>query len=130
MNKPHVLEFTDANYEELVLASPLPTLVDFTATWCGPCRVLAPTIAAIAADHAGALRVGACDVDAHQAFATRYGIRSMPTLLLFHHGQVIAQIVGAVPRSKIEAALARVLDGAKVDGWPSTPTRSTAVTPG
>jgi thioredoxin 1 len=117
MNKTHVQEFTDANYEREVLASPLPTLVDFTAAWCGPCRALKPTIAALAEDHAGRLKVGMSDVDVNQVFAARYGVRNMPTLLLFVDGQVVAQIVGAVPRAKIEA---------KLEKWLSTPTRSTA----
>ena len=119
MNKTHVQEFTDANYEHEVLASPLPTLVDFTAAWCGPCRALKPTIAALAEDHAGRLKVGMSDVDVNQVFAARYGVRNMPTLLLFVEGQVVAQIVGAVPRAKIEA---------KLEKWLSTPTRSTAAT--
>jgi thioredoxin 1 len=111
MSGRHVLPVTDATFDAEVLASPLPTLVDFTAAWCGPCRVLAPHVAAVAEAHAGELKVAVLDVDENIAVATRFLVRSMPTLLLFQDGKVVGQIVGAVPRSKIEALVARVLPG-------------------
>jgi thioredoxin len=99
----------DSNFEAEVLASELPYLVDFGAAWCAPCRTLTPVVEGIAADHAGRLRVGSFDADAGPRVATQYRVRSLPTLLLFHRGQVVGQLVGAVRRSKIEEMLAKVL---------------------
>ena len=80
-----------------------------TAAWCAPCRTIAPHVAAIAREYAGRLTVGTCDVDAEAALAARLDVRAMPTLILFKGGQVIGQIVGAVPRAKIEALVARAV---------------------
>lgn len=104
-----VLRITDDTFDEVVLRSPLPVLVDFSAPWCAPCRVIAPVVAAIAETHAGRLRVGTSDVDVNVASATRYDIRNLPTLLLFVDGQVRARIVGAVPRAKLEETIKQVL---------------------
>ena len=109
MTGKHVLEITDSTFDTDVLTSELPTLIDFTAAWCPPCRVIAPHVAAIAERHAGKLRVGMVDCDAHPELATRCQVRSMPTLLLFQGGRVVGQLVGAVPQKKIEALVARVL---------------------
>jgi thioredoxin 1 len=109
MSGRHVIPVTDATFDAEVLQSPLPTLVDFTAAWCGPCRVIAPHVAAVAEANAGQLKVAVLDVDENIAVATRFLVRSMPTLLLFQGGKVVGQIVGAVPRSKIEALVAQVL---------------------
>jgi thioredoxin 1 len=105
----HVVTVTDQDFEATVVQSPLPTLVDFTAAWCAPCRVLAPQVDAVAEAYAGRIRVGQCDVDRNQVTATRYLVRAMPTLLMFKDGKVIGQIVGAVPRSKIEALVEKAL---------------------
>ena len=105
----HVLTLTDQDFETTVVQSPLPTLVDFTAAWCAPCRVLAPQVDAVAEQYAGRIRVGQCDVDLNQVTATRYMVRAMPTLLMFKDGKVVGQIVGAVPRSKIEALVEKAL---------------------
>jgi thioredoxin 1 len=109
MASKNVFEVTDHNFERETLNASLPTLVDFWAVWCAPCRTIAPHVEAIAEAYAGRLRVGKCDVDANQALTARYDVRSMPTLLLFKDGQVVGQIIGAVPRAKIEALVAKAL---------------------
>ena len=102
----HTLEFSDQNFEQDVLKSAEPVLVDFWATWCGPCRMLAPTVDAIADEYAGRAKVGKLNVDENVNVASRYGIRSIPTLLLFKAGQIQEQISGAQPKE----ALNRMLD--------------------
>ncbi len=103
----NLLEITDANFDKEVLQSPLPVLVDFTAAWCPPCRAIAPHVAAIAQAQAATLKVGTCDVDANNELTAKLDIRAMPTLMVFKDGRVVGQIVGAVPRAKIEALIAR-----------------------
>jgi thioredoxin 1 len=103
------VQITDANFESEVLRSPLPVLLDFTSTWCSPCRTIAPHVHALAQTYRGRARVGTCDVDANPATAQALEIRGMPTLLMFKGGQVVGQIVGAVPRAKIEALMAKAL---------------------
>ncbi|HUH03900.1 MAG TPA: thioredoxin, partial [Kofleriaceae bacterium] len=80
----------------------MPALVDFWAVWCGPCKQIAPAVANMATSYKGKLKVGKMDIDHHQITPQRYGIRSIPTLLIFKGGQVVGQVVGAVPRSKLE----------------------------
>ena len=109
MHPDPLLEITDRNFDDLALKAPLPVLIDFNATWCPPCRAIAPHVAAIARDYAGRLTVATCDTDANVELAARLDVRSMPTLLLFKGGQVVGQIVGAVPKAKIEALVARAL---------------------
>lgn len=106
---PELLEITDANFDETALRSPTPVLVDFTAAWCAPCRTIAPHVEAVARAYAGRLKVGTCDVDANHALAVRLDVRSMPTLMMFREGRMVAQLVGAVPRAKIEALVERAL---------------------
>ena len=109
MHSNDLLEITDANFDALALQAPLPVLIDFTAAWCAPCRAIAPHVAAIARDYAGRLTVGTCDTDGNAELAARLDVRAMPTLMLFKAGQVVGQIVGAVPKAKIEALVARAL---------------------
>jgi thioredoxin 1 len=102
MANADVIELSDDNFETEILKSSKPALVDFWAVWCGPCRQVAPSVEALATEYKGRLVVGKLDIDAHQIVPQRYGIRSIPTLLVFKGGQVVGQIVGAVPRAKIE----------------------------
>jgi len=103
MASADVLELTDDNFDTEALQSDLPVLVDFWAVWCGPCKQIAPSVEALATAYKGKLKVAKMDIDHHQITPQRYGIRSIPTLLIFKKGQVVAQIVGAVPKSKLEA---------------------------
>src|SRR5437773_8931453 len=92
-----ILEVTDANFEQDVLKSDQPVLVDFWATWCGPCRAIGPMVEELATEYKGKLKVGKMNVDDHQNIPQQYGIRSIPTLLIFKGGRVVDTIVGAVP---------------------------------
>jgi thioredoxin 1 len=99
------LEFTDANFESEVLNSPVPVLVDFWAEWCMPCRMLTPTIDAIASETAGKAKVGKVNVDHHQGVAVKYGIQSIPTVMLFRNGQMVKKWVGVVQKGALTEAL-------------------------
>ncbi len=101
----NIATFTDASFDQEVLRSDVPVLVDFWAEWCGPCRMMAPTIDAVAKDYAGRLKVGKVDVDANGDTAMRYNIRGIPTLLLFKGGRVVDQRVGAIGRSEVQKML-------------------------
>jgi thioredoxin 1 len=104
-----VLEVNDATFESEVLQSDQPVLVDFWATWCGPCRALAPVVDAIATEYNGRLKVMKMDVDSNSATPMRYGVRGIPALLFFKGGKVADQIVGFVPKDKIDDSLSKLL---------------------
>lgn len=96
---------TDDNFENEVLASSEPVLVDFWAAWCGPCRIIAPIIEELAEDYQGKAKIAKLDVDQNPEAAGRFGIRSIPTLLIFKDGEIVDQIVGAVPKQTLEDKL-------------------------
>ncbi len=104
-----VLEFTDDNFEAEVLQSSEPVLVDFWATWCAPCKAIAPMIDELAETYAGKIRIGKVNVDENQATPGQYGVRGIPTLVLFKDGQIVDQVVGAVPRNQLEGLLDKAL---------------------
>ncbi len=97
----NVLEFKDSNFDTEVLRSDVPVLVDFWAEWCGPCKMMAPTVDAIASEYVGKVKVGKLDVEENGGTAMRYNIRGIPTLLLFKGGRVVDSRVGAVGRSEV-----------------------------
>ncbi|MGQ9799848.1 MAG: thioredoxin [Ignavibacterium sp.] len=103
------IEITDSNFEQEVLKSDKPVLIDFWAVWCGPCKLIAPIVEQLAIEYEGKLKVGKLNVDYNQQSAIKYGIRGIPTLLLFKDGKVADTIIGAVPKkiivSKIEPLL-------------------------
>jgi thioredoxin 1 len=103
-----ILEVTDANFDQEVLQSEQPVLIDFWASWCGPCKALAPVVDEIAKSYLGKIKVGKMDVDRNSATPQRYGVRGIPTLLVFKGGQVQEQIVGYVQRETIDKALAKL----------------------
>ncbi len=101
----NTVTLTDEGFDSDVLQSDVPVLVDFWAIWCGPCRMMAPVIDEIANDYAGKAKVGKLDVDSNPQSASRYQVRGIPTLLLFKGGEVVEQLVGAVPKERVVEAL-------------------------
>ncbi len=104
-----MLELNDSTFEKEVLKSETPVLVDFWAPWCGPCRILAPVVEEIANSYSGHLKVGKLNVDDNQDTTMAYGIRSIPTLIIFKGGKALDQIIGAVPKSEIERMIKKAL---------------------
>ena len=103
------LQITDASFEEVVLKSDKPVLVDFWATWCGPCRMLGPVIEEIATEYEGRVVVGKVDVDSNQDYAAKYGVRNIPTVLVFQNGEVVGRQVRVAPKNTYTEALDSLL---------------------
>ncbi|MEX1138779.1 MAG: thioredoxin [Bacteroidota bacterium] len=101
---------TDDNFQSEVLNSDKPVLVDFWAEWCGPCRMVAPIVEELATEYTGSLKVGKVDVDANQKVSMQFGVRSIPTLLIFKNGKVVDQIIGAVPKRALADKLTKHLN--------------------
>jgi len=105
----NVVEFNDQNFDSDVLGAGSPVLVDFWAVWCGPCKAIAPIVQEIANDYSGKVKVGKMDVDSNNQVAMKYGIRSIPTLMLFNKGEVVDQVIGNVGKESIESMISKAL---------------------
>jgi len=103
------IEFTDGNFDEEVLQSDLPVVIDFWAAWCAPCRMIAPIIEDLATDFEGKAKIGKLDVDSNQQTAIKYGVRSIPTVLIIKNGEVADTIIGALPKASFVEKLQAVL---------------------
>ena len=99
------IHVTDAEFQAKVLQSPLPVIVDFWATWCSPCRAIAPTLDRMAVELDGRLIVAKVDVDENPAFAQQFGVQGIPTLLMIHRGKEVGRVVGALPEAKLKDAV-------------------------
>lgn len=99
----------EKNFDQEVLASNLPVMVDFWAVWCGPCKVLGPIVAEIAKDYEGKLKVGKLNVDENNSIASKYGVMSIPTLKFFKGGKVVGELIGAAPKATLEAEIKKHL---------------------
>jgi thioredoxin 1 len=108
MASPHIVTLTQDNFENEVLHSAQPILVDFWAEWCGPCKMLTPILDELAEEYNGRVKIGKVNIDDHQGLAAQYGIRSIPTLLLFHQGQVTDQLVGLRSKRDLKTSFDRV----------------------
>ena len=99
------LEFSDSNFEQEVLNSDTPVLVDFWAEWCGPCRMIGPVVEELATEYDGKAKIGKMNIDNNPDTPMKYGVRSIPTLLVFKNGEVVDKIVGAVPKTTISGKI-------------------------
>jgi thioredoxin 1 len=108
MASNHIIKLTQDNFEKEVLKSITPVLVDFWAEWCGPCKMIAPILDELADEYAGKVSIGKVDIDDQQKLASEYGVRAIPTLLLFHDGQVAEQIVGLRSKRDLKASFEKL----------------------
>ncbi len=109
MTAENTLKLTQANFAEQVLGVPGPVVVDFWAEWCGPCKMIAPLVEEISGEYDGRVRVGKVNIDEEQALAAQYGVRAIPTLLIFKSGEVEGQIVGMCSKRDLKASIDRLL---------------------
>ena len=104
-----ILQVTDDNFEQEILKSSIPAMVDFWAEWCGPCKMVGPVVEELAKEYEGKIKIGKMNVDENRQTPAKFGIRAIPTLILFKDGQVAQTIVGAQPKSAIEEELKKIL---------------------
>ena len=109
MASPAIVTLTQDNFSEQVLQASTPVLVDFWAEWCGPCKMIAPLLDELADEYGSKVKIGKVNIDEHQSLASQYGIRAIPTLLVFNKGQVAEQIVGARGKRDLKASLDRAI---------------------
>ena len=108
MASPNILTLTNDNFQQHVLKSPTPILVDFWAEWCGPCKMIAPILDELADEYSGRVSIGKVNIDDHQNLAAQFGVRAIPTLLLFQNGEVAEQIVGLRSKRDLKASMDKV----------------------
>jgi thioredoxin 1 len=108
MAAPNIVNLTQENFAAEVLKASTPVLVDFWAEWCGPCKMIAPLLDEVAVEYAGQVKIGKVNIDQQQTLAAEYGVRAIPTLLLFHKGEVADQMVGLRSKRDLKASIARV----------------------
>jgi len=109
MASDKVVQFSDDAFEADVLQSPVPVLVDFWASWCAPCKAISPVVDELAEEYDGQIKVGKLNVDENPATPGQFGVRGIPTLILFKDGQVVDQVVGAVPKNQLEGLIKKAL---------------------
>ncbi|MFA6224322.1 MAG: thioredoxin [Desulfomonilaceae bacterium] len=103
-----ILHVTDADFDQQILKSEVPALVDFWAAWCGPCRTVGPVVEELAGEYSGKVKIAKLNVDDNKQTPSKYGVKGIPTLMLFKNGERVAEIVGAVPKTKIKEMLDRI----------------------